>query len=43
VERLKMGEFDDRLFEALGQLSTEELTEVAEALMEEEQWKARIN
>jgi len=25
VERLKTGEFDDRLFEALGHLSTDEL------------------
>lgn len=43
MERLKTGEFDDHLFEALGQLSTEELQEVADALMDEEREKARIH
>jgi len=43
MERLKMGEFDDHLFETLGQLSTEELKEVADALLEEERLNARIN
>ena len=43
VERLKMGEFDDHLFEAIAQLSTAELKEVAEALMEEGRLKTRVN
>ena len=43
MERLKMGEFDDHLFETPGQLSTEEFKEVADALLEEERLNARIN
>jgi len=43
MERVKRGEFDDDLFEALGQLSTEELQEIADVLLEEGRLKARIN
>jgi hypothetical protein len=43
LERLKAGKFDDHLFEAISQLSSEELGEVAEILREEERTKARVN
>ncbi len=35
VEHLKMGDFDDNLYEAIAQLSAEQLREVADALMEQ--------
>ena len=42
IARMKMGEFDDHLMEAIASLSPEDLQEVAYALREEEQQKSLL-
>jgi hypothetical protein len=43
VERLNMGEFDYHLIEAMSRLSTDQLQEVADVLMDEEGSRTWIN